>query len=431
MPTPDQLWFQLWFYLSSALQTLVTFRALAVITLGAGAYWLIPVRYRRHALIPISLIALLVGYQRPVLLVIGVALTCSLVYAAVCRGAPKTWIVIAIIAFYIVLHLLYGFLTFTTWLNWTGLTSEYALPTIGLTVAFTFLRLIHFTVDYGAGEQRSMGARETAHPRSSARPRSSAPPLPLTFAAWCLFFPTFVHLPMIRYPEFAKQFLCPPDRLTAHHVQVTITRVVTALFKGVIVALIYITLNPTGILLNPSNASFPQLFFAAIISGASYYIGFSGFTDLSVGVGSLYGYTLPESFAPARKMVRINRMRDFWRNWNITTTQWLNDYVYQPLGGARCHPVRNVLLTMTICGLWHSISVFGFLWGFGLGMLLLIEHGWNRLRIRRRWPEIPAPVRSVLLLCALAFVNLFLTPYGYAAQTARAFYPLWWLGLTS
>jgi D-alanyl-lipoteichoic acid acyltransferase DltB (MBOAT superfamily) len=99
------------------------------------------------------------------------------------------------------------------------------------------------------------------------------------------------------------------------------------------------------------------------------------------------------------------------------------------LGGFRRHPLRNVMLTMTACGLWHSVSVFGTAWGAGLGLLLLIEHGWNRMRIRHGWPEIPAPVRGIAILCGVALVNLALTPYGYAAQTAKALYPLWWLGL--
>ncbi|GIV83253.1 MAG: hypothetical protein KatS3mg052_0260 [Candidatus Roseilinea sp.] len=182
-------------------------------------------------------------------------------------------------------------------------------------------------------------------------------------------------------------------------------------------------------MLGPVGRPFLELFVAAIVSAIAYYLGFSAFMDLGIGAASLYGITLPENFAPVLKMARISRMRDFWRNWNITTTRWLNDYVYQPLGGHRRHPLRNVLLTMTACGLWHSVSVFGAAWGLGLGAILLAEHGWNRLRIRRGWSDAPPLLRSVLLLCAVAFVNLALTPYGYAAQSAKYLYPLYWLGL--
>lgn len=396
----------------------MSFRTLAAISLGAVVYWLIPRAHRSKALIPISIAIVLLGYQRPVLLPIVTGAICALVYLAVHRGMPRMWIVAALVALYAVLHGLFGLLTFTPWLDWSGLTPEYVLPTIGLTAAFTFLRMVHFSVDYGSG----------AWPGEAAA-RESVAPRPLTYAAWCLFFPTFVHLPLIRYQAWSEQFTNLPERLSGDHLRKGILRIGQALLKGVFLGVVFVTFNPNAILLSPDGRSFFELFAAAIVSAIAYYIGFSAFIDLGIGAASLYGITLPENFAPVLKMVRIHRMRDFWRNWNITTTRWLNDYVYQPLGGHRRHPVRNVLLTMTACGLWHSVSLLGAAWGLGLGLLLVIEHGWNRLRIRHGWPEVPPALRSVLLLCAVAFVNLALTPYGYTAQSARYFYPLHWLGL--
>ncbi len=409
---------QLWPYAASALQVLVSFRALAAIGLGAIVYWLIPHAHRPKALILISIAIVLLGYQRPVMLVMATAAICALIYLAVCRGAPRAWIVAGVVALYVALHGLFGLLTFTPWLDWSGLTPEYVLPTIGLTTAFTFLRLVHFSVDYGAGPWPD-----------GATPRAPIPPHPLTYAAWCLFFPTFVHLPLIRYQDWSAQFTALPRRLEVARLCKGIFRIAQALFKGVCLALVFIAFNPNAILLSPAGRPFLELFVAAIVSAIAYYIGFSAFMDLGIGAASLYGITLPENFAPVLKMVRISRMRDFWRNWNITTTRWLNNYVYQPLGGHRRHPLRNVLLTMTACGLWHSVSVFGAAWGFGLGLILVAEHGWNRLRIRHGWPDAPPLLRSALLLCAVALVNLALTPYGYTAQSAKYLYPLYWLGL--
>jgi D-alanyl-lipoteichoic acid acyltransferase DltB (MBOAT superfamily) len=414
---------QVWVYAASALQVLVSFHTLAVIGLGAVAYWLIPHRHRAWALIAISVAVVLLGYQRPALLVVATAVVCGLVYAAVRARLPRRWVVVAVVALYGGLHGLFGLLTFTPWLSWSGLTPEYVLPTIGLTAAFTFLRMIHFSVDYGAAQPTF--ANETAPAAAPSAPH------PVTYAAWCLFFPTFVHLPLIRYQAWADQFANLPLRLEMRHLRLAMARIGQALVKGVFIALVYLALNPNGILLNPASRPFAELFAAAIVSAVLYYIGFSAFVDLGIGAASLYGIALPENFAPVRKMVSINRMRDFWRNWNITTTRWLNEYVYQPLGGHRRHPVRNVLLTMTACGLWHSVSLFGAAWGLSLGLLLVIEHGWNRLRIRHGWPEVPPPLRSALLLCAISFINLALTPYGYTAQSARYLYPLYWLGLAT
>ena len=410
---------QLIFYAPYAMQALVPFRVLIAIAVGAMAYWLTPLVLRKQSLVVISLGIVIFGYERPVLLPIAVALVCGIVYVAVCRGVPRKPILIGIIALYGLAHFAFGLITFTPWLRFTGLTPEYVLPTIGLTTAFAFLRLIHFVVDYG-----------TPHP--SLLPNGEgAKPQPLTFAAWCLFFPTFVHLPLIRYQVWAAQFEQLPATPTLAFVKKGVLRIGQGVLKGVLLAVVYITINPNDALLNPAGRTFVEMFFAAVISAATYYVGFSAYMDIGIGAASLFGIALPENFAPVLKMLRINRMRDFWRNWNITTTQWLNDYVYQPLGGWRKHPLRNTLLTMTACGLWHSVSLFGAAWGFGLGLLLIVEHGYNKLRIKRDWPEVPPLLRAALVLCGVAFVNLALTPYGYTAQTARLLYPLYWLGIAT
>ena len=403
---------QAWAYAAAALQVLVSFRTLTAIGLGALAYWLTPYACRRPALIAISVAIVLLGYQRPLILVGVTALVCGLVYAAVRAGCPRRVLVVALVALYAALHGLFGLLTFTSWLDWSGLTPEYVLPTIGLTTAFTFLRLVHFSVDYGR----------------PAQPPQPTPDL-LTFSAWCLFFPTFVHLPLIRYPAWAGQFACLPRWPAQRDLGLGAYRIGQGLFKGALLAIAFVTLNPNAILLSPAGRGAGELFAATILSALLYYLGFSAFMDLGIGAARLFGIVLPENFAPVRQMIRINRMRDFWRHWNITTTRWLNDYVYQPLGGHRRHPVRNVMLTMIACGLWHSVSLPGAAWGLGLGLLLVLEHAWNRQRIRRGWPDLPPALRSALLICALALVNLALTPYGYTAQTAQHFYPLYWLGL--
>jgi D-alanyl-lipoteichoic acid acyltransferase DltB (MBOAT superfamily) len=410
-------------YAQTALQVIAPFRVLAAIALGAAACWLMPHAWRRVGLIVISLAVVLIGYQRPVALVAATALVCGATYVAVCKGLPRKPILICIVVLYAALHGLFGLLTFTPWLNWSGLTPEYVLPTIGLTSAFTFLRLIHFTVDYGHPHPIPLPSFDWHSGGEGVRPH------PLTFAAWCLFFPTFVHLPLIRYQAWHEQFNCLPKHVTRAHIVTGLRRIGQAVLKGFVLAVVFVIFNPNAVLLAPAGRSFAELFAAAIVSAVTYYVGFSAFVDLGIGAASLFGIGLPENFAPIAKMIRINRMRDFWRSWNITTTHWLNDYVFTPLGGYRHRPLRNVMLTMTACGLWHSVSFFGAAWGAGLGVLLLIEHAWNRMRIRHDWPEVPAPIRSVAILCGVALVNLALTPYGYAAQTARALYPLWWLGL--
>ncbi len=392
---------------------LIPTAALGIAAAGAVLHRLLGRASLAFSLSVISVGVLLLGYQRPAILIAAVMLAALWVYLAVQRGVASRWIVGALVLTYVVLHGLFGVLTFTPWLNWSGLTASDVLPTIGLTTAFTFLRLVHFAVDYA-------GASAVAHPR---------PKLDV-FLTWCLFFPTFVHLPFIRYQEWASQLqslavLCPSD------IGFAAKRVGTGIFKGALVGVIYTLFNPFSPLLSPSQHSAAQFVLAMSVAAVTYYIGFSGYTDIGTGIARLYGIVLPENFAPVWKLLQVKRMREFWRVWNITTMRWMHDYVYQPLGGNARRPVRNVVLTMTCCGLWHSVSVFGLIWGAGIGLLLALEHLWTRWRVRRDLPDLPVWARRGLIFLSLAAINLSLSPYAYDPVVAGALYPLRWLGAAS
>ncbi|MCS7061762.1 MAG: MBOAT family O-acyltransferase [Anaerolineae bacterium] len=404
-------------YVLALAQALVPLRVLLAIGLGALIYSLAPAGARRTVLILISVAIVLVAYQRPPLLLGGVLLVALAVYGAIKLGWPSAVIVAGLVALYAVLHGLIGLLTFTDLLQWTGLSTPLVLPTIGLTVAFTFLRLVHFAVDFG-----------------NRRLQSAAPayqPALFTYLAWCLFFPTFVHLPLIRYPAWAQQFAhlsCErPFAQVWADARAGLPRIAQALIKGALAGVLLVALNPNAVLLRLPHVPPHEFALAAVLSAVAYYVGFSGYTDLGIGAARLFGISLPENFAPLTVFLRIQRMRDFWRNWNITMTRWMNDYIFQPLGGPLRHPLRNVMLTMIGCGLWHSVSLFGVLWGAGLGALLLIEHLWNRTRIRRNWPDAPAWIRQPLLLIGLSLINVSLTPYAYDPHIGRFLYPIFWL----
>ncbi len=402
-------------YALALAQALVPWRVFVAILLGALVFWLAPRVARRHVLLLVSLAVILFGYERPPALIACVVVVCGAVYMMARRGVAHPPLVAGLSVLYAALHGLIGLLTFTPWLDWTGLTTAAVLPTIGLTTAFTFLRLVHFAVDFAGG--RWMSAM------SGTRPDA------LTYVTWSVFFPTFVHLPLIRYPAWAGQFNHLPARLDWKRARSGLLRIAQAVFKGAVAGVIHVLLNPTGALLRFPAVAPGEFVLSALLSAITYYIGFSAYVDLGIGAARLYGIDLPENFAPVAAFIRISRMRDFWRNWNMTMTRWMNDYVYQALGGHRRHPIRNVMLTMIVCGLWHSVSLFGVLWGAGLGLMLLAEHGWNRGRIRRNWPELPAPLRQGLLLAGLSLVNLFLTPYAYDPGFGRYLYPLFWIGI--
>src|SRR5437764_4180341 len=80
------------------------------------------------------------------------------------------------------------------------------------------------------------------------------------------------------------------------------------------------------------------------------YFDFSGYSDMAIGLGRMFGFTFAENFNHPYSAVSVG---DFWRRWHMSLSYWLRDYVYIPLGGSRRRAIRNTLVTFGLCGLWH------------------------------------------------------------------------------
>jgi alginate O-acetyltransferase complex protein AlgI len=105
------------------------------------------------------------------------------------------------------------------------------------------------------------------------------------------------------------------------------------------------------------------------------YFDFSGYSDMAVGLGHLFGLKLPQNFDSPYKATDA---MDFWRRWHITLSMWLRDYLYIPLGGNRTgHRMRNLMITMLLGGLWHGAGWQFLAWGGWHGALLI---GYHKLR---------------------------------------------------
>ncbi len=107
------------------------------------------------------------------------------------------------------------------------------------------------------------------------------------------------------------------------------------------------------------------------------FADFWGYSTMAVGLGLMFGFELPRNFETP---YRATSLQDFWRRWHITLSRWFRDYLYIPLGGNRRFAQRNLILTMTLAGLWHGAGWSFLLWGLVHGMWQAIEHG---LRARR------------------------------------------------
>ena len=132
-----------------------------------------------------------------------------------------------------------------------------------------------------------------------------------------------------------------------------------------------VTLAASGIQRFLIGLSKKVLYAAALV--LQIYFDFSGYSDMAIGLGRIFGFQFPENF----NYPLISRsVKEFWRRWHISLSSWFRDYVYIPLGGSRVKTglyVRNVIAVWMLTGLWHGASWNFVLWGAGFGVLLLCE----------------------------------------------------------
>ncbi|MEW5989282.1 MAG: MBOAT family O-acyltransferase [Chloroflexota bacterium] len=226
------------------------------------------------------------------------------------------------------------------------------------------------------------------------------------YVTYVIFFPALTAGPIERAERFAENFRQLPDqsRLDAGRFTAGWTRILIGLFKKFILA----DLLAQGLSLNAANASQVQaagwLWLLLYGYGLRLYFDFGGYTDVAIGLGTLFGIELPENFK--RPYLRPN-ITAFWQSWHITLSNWARFYVFTPLSRALLRrrpapsPTLVVLLahlaTMTVIGLWHGVTVNFLVWGLWHGLALFVHKQWSdrtrrwyhrlqeRPRLRRAW----------------------------------------------
>lgn len=147
-------------------------------------------------------------------------------------------------------------------------------------------------------------------------------------------------------------------------------------------------------LLDGSAVSCPAAWLGAACYALQIYFDFSGYTDMAIGLGALFGLNLPENF---NDPYCARSITDFWRRWHMTLSQWFRDYIYIPLGGSRRGKPRqilNLLIVWGLTGLWHGASWNFALWGLYFAVLLIAE----KFVLARILNRLPAFFRHIYAL---------------------------------
>jgi alginate O-acetyltransferase complex protein AlgI len=220
---------------------------------------------------------------------------------------------------------------------------------------------------------------------------------PLNVGLYISLFPQLVAGPIVRYGHVSQQIT---DRRVLFPDFVAGTeRFVIGLGKKMIFA------NTFGAVADDIFGSPAQQlpFGPAWIGLISYtlqiFFDFSGYSDMALGLGRMFGFHFRENFDYPYISGSI---REFWRRWHISLSSWFRDYLYIPLGGSRISASRtrlNLLVVFFLCGLWHGAKWNFVLWGLFHGFFLALE----RTRWSRILERLPAPVRHAYAMLVVSF----------------------------
>lgn len=219
----------------------------------------------------------------------------------------------------------------------------------------------------------------------------------ISLSLYISLFPQLIAGPIVRYHHISRQLL--ERKLTSCDFAIGAQRFLFGLAKKVLLA------NPLGAVADmvfamPANElSTPVAWLGAICYTFQIYYDFSGYSDMAIGLGRIFGFHFPENF----NYPYISRsIREFWRRWHISLSSWFRDYLYIPMGGNRHGNLRtcaNLLTVFFLCGLWHGASWTFVLWGLYHGFFLAID----RTFIGSFWKKMWGPVQIVTTILLVIF----------------------------
>ena len=236
------------------------------------------------------------------------------------------------------------------------------------------------------------------------------------FAAYVSLFSQLVAGPIVRFREVQQDLETLETASRTERLNVGWSFFAIGLAEKVLIAdTIASVIDPA--LKHVGELSMVSAWLCAVGYSYQLYFDFSGYSSMAVGLGLLFGITIPQNFHSPYK---ADSPSDFWRRWHISLSSCLRDYLYIPLGGSRgaaWETSRNLLVTMLIGGLWHGANWTFVVWGGYHGLLLVAQRA-----LGRRWTELPQRMRqgTTFLLVVIGWVLFRSESFAMAGQ---------WLGV--
>ena len=205
---------------------------------------------------------------------------------------------------------------------------------------------------------------------------------PLYLALYISFFPQLIAGPIVRYSDIEKQLIdrtCTPEGFAEGA-----RRFMLGFCKKVILAN-NLAIPATAIFNTDAIMAPPILWLGSICYSLQIFYDFSGYSDMAIGLGKIFGFHFQENF---RYPYISKSVTEFWRRWHISLGQWFRDYVYIPLGGSKVSVPKhifNMFVVWSLTGIWHGARFTFIAWGIGYFVLLVVEKYIVKPEKRKNW----------------------------------------------
>ena len=345
-------------------------------------YFLVPCRLRNAVLLLSSLIFYGWGEPKYVVLMVATIAAFYLCGLAIDRAksqrAKKVWLTVAVVVGIVLLTVFkYADFFLQSFAAVTGLSLPLLKLALPIGISFYTFQCLSYAVDVYRGN-------------------AAAQKDPIAFGAYVALFPQLIAGPIVRYVDIAREL--ENRTLTLDDAMAGVRRFLVGLGKKVLLA------NQLGLLTevfrDSSEKSILFHWMYAVAFMLHIYFDFSGYSDMAIGLGRVFGFHFIENFNYPYLSKSIT---EFWRRWHMSLGSWFRDYVYIPMGGNRVSRGRwvfNILVVWMLTGLWHGASWNFVLWGLLFALMLLLEKWIPALQ------KLPELLRRgyVLLIVMLSFV---------------------------
>ena len=230
----------------------------------------------------------------------------------------------------------------------------------------------------------------------------------LKFLMYISMFPQLIAGPIVRYSDIEAQM--EARSTSSEDLFYGLLRFATGLGKKILIA--DHAFGVCSQLLDGAlgNTTVVGVWLGVIMFTFQIYFDFSGYSDMAIGLGRIFGFKYNENFNLPYMALSIT---DFWRRWHISLSSFFRDYVYIPLGGNRKHQILNLLIVWSLTGLWHGASWNFLLWGLYFFVLLVVEK--PLLKSLKKLPKFLRRVGTMFLII-IGWTIFYFTDFSRLGQ---------------